>query len=537
MEMTQPVGNLVLSHDESIPKRPKLENENIAEMDMNLIASPIISRRQEASIFDQMSQDQAPFSPSSQARMASQEARQIVAEQVNAAQEAIAMQAEISEAVDKESLAIAESVLDGGKKDMLSVFSLASTQPVSSQPAMPAPVNQSAGADLKDFLNETGVRFLDNLSNMGRRETAGRPRDSTIMTPARRLYIQSVMIPETMAVERACTESVKTIEAQRAFLAEEEARFNHHPPLAFREFSALPPGESNERAVLISKLKTLKSVARLFARQSWYEWRRGFESGFLTELQRVAAALKDEYAAFGQKRAALQEATGDALDLAINDLQSALVQLQTRYDSLSRCDWEAAQRLHEQVQAERAALAALEAEAAEIIAAESELRQRVEFTLEQRRLAGERVTLLRHSVSQFDDCTELALTELKSTLALQEALNGWRLIKLKSDSMVALYTRNSANVLINFQFSPSTGVVSSLLIESEASSNELLRVAAPALVIPEFSALTKAVSSVMLQLDRLLQLSRELSMIKVACEVSIQGKKTLIAFEIKTSIF
>ncbi len=518
MEMTQPVGNLLMSHDENIAKRAKLENENIAAVDMNLIASPIIKR--ESSIFDQFSQEQVPFSPSSQARMASQEARQIVAEQVSAAQEAITMQAEISEAVDKESLAIAKSVL-ADKKDMLSVFALPTPQPTLSQPA---PVNQQSSADLKDFLNETGVRFLDNLSNMGRRETAGRPRDSTIITPARRLYIQSVMIPETMAVERACTESVKTIEAQRVFLAEEEARFNHHPPLAFREFSSLLLGESNERAVLISKLKTLKSVARLFARQSWYEWRRGFESGFLTELQRVAAALKVEYAAFGQKRAALQEATGDALDLAINDLQGALQQLQNRYDSLSNCDWEAAQRLHEQVQGERAALAALEAEAAETIAAESELRQRVEFTLEQRRLASERVTLLRHSVSQFDDCTELALTELKSTLALQEALNGWRLLKLKADSLVALYTRNSANVLINFQFSQTTGVVSSLLVESEASSNELLRVAAPALVVPDFTVLPKALSSVMLQLDRLLQLSRELSLIKVACDVSIQSK-------------
>lgn len=530
MEMTQPVGNLVVGAEtnEIMSKRPKLEAE--------VVSSPLV--QEDTSIFDQVSQ-QPPFSPSSQARLASQEARQIVAEQVHAAQEAVAMQAEISEAVDKESIAIAQRVLEGQKteqphqqqqllqsdetkKDMLSVFSLPSQQ--QQVQAFAAPISPSAGsASLKEFLNETGVRFLDNLSNMGRRETAGRPRDSTIITPARRLYIQSVMIPETMAVERACAESIKTIEAQRAFLNEEESRFNHHPPLAYREFTALPPGESADRSVLIGKLKTLKSVARLFARQSWYEWRRSFENGFLTELQRVVSALKEKYAALGQKRAALHEATGDALDLAIADLQAALTQLQNRYDSLSRCDWEAAQRLHEQVQAERAALAALEAEAAETIAAESELRQRVESTLEQRRQASERVAALRHSVSQFDDCTELALTELKSTLALQEALNGWRLIKLKPDALVALYTRNSANVLVNFQFS-ATGIVNSLLIESDSSPNEILRLAAPSLVIPEFSALPKSLASVMLQLDRLLQLSRELSLIKVACEVVIKGR-------------
>ena len=74
---------------------------------------------------------------------------------------------------------------------------------------------------------------------------------------------------------------------------------------------------------------------------------------------------------------------------------------------------------------------------------EASLRQSIENVLEQRRQLQERLTNLKHSCAQFEDCTELALTELKSTFALQEALNGWKLIQLREDSLAFEYTRGT----------------------------------------------------------------------------------------------
>lgn len=511
MEMTMPVGSLVVEGDE---KRVKLDSSVassasagdvsfIENVEMSLVMSPMPSQQQQEPTLSQV---------------ASQEARQIASEQEAVAQQAAVMHAEISEAVDQESLQIAQRALNKSMSEAFSLMNQSTNISVTS--------SEPKQADLKDFLNETGVRFLDNLSNMGRRETAGRPRESTIITPARRLFIQSVLIPETMAVERACSESVSTINAQRAFLADEEAKFNHHPPLAYRQFAALPSGDSQERSLLLGKLKTLKSVARLFARQSWYEWRRGFESGFLEELNRVLSELKSEYARLNSARSALQEATGDTLETSISSLESTLAQLQLRYDSLSRCDWQTAQALHDQVQAERAELARLDAELAEICAAEAELRGRVEGVLEERRIKVEAVQQLRHSVAQFDDCTELALTELKSTMALQEALNGWKLRNVRSDLLAVEYCRNGSSVGVSIYFNQLSGLVTSVLIESENEANSAVMRAAQSLLIPEFAQVPRTLSSVMVQLDRLLQLNRELEVIKVACEVSVGSVQT-----------
>jgi len=56
-------------------------------------------------------------------------------------------------------------------------------------------------ACLRDFLNDTGVRFLDSLSSLTRRETTGRPRDSDIVTPAKQVFIATALVPACDAYE------------------------------------------------------------------------------------------------------------------------------------------------------------------------------------------------------------------------------------------------------------------------------------------------------------------------------------------------
>lgn len=427
----------------------------------------------------------------------------------------------VAEAVDRESVKIAQEAVESVKSaEMFQAFSI---NPILANFKNEISTTSSnATADLKEFLNETGVRFLDNLSNMGRRETVGKPRDSTIITPSRRMYVRNVLIPETLAVEKACGECVRTIEAQRQFLIEEEGKFNHHPPLAYREFMKNNSGDTPERSLILQKLKTLKSVARLFARQSWYEWRKGFEINFQGELEKVLNSLKIEYVSLEIELKKLSSTNQEHVEPKLIELQGELNHLKSRYESLSRSDWEEASKLHDIVMQKRQENAALEETLSHTLEEESSLRQSIENVLEQRRNLQDRLVSLKHSCAQFEDCTELALTELKSTFALQEALNGWKMVQLKEDSLAWEFTRGTPTnpIQIRMNWTNQNLQVTSVLIESEMSTLPTLRPASQ-LIQPEFTGLPRAINSILNQLDSLVQLSRDLSLIKVQCDVQL----------------
>lgn len=520
MEMTQPIGSLIIQSDE---KRSKLSSESPSVVDVSFIEDCVqpaaFNLMSPSKIEEAAAKALSASAPGEPSPLSQEVVLDAAADKETTAASAAHM--EISEKVDRESIQIAREAI-AKTEEMFQLFSIPPAAAKSHNPPISNSNNTSGSASLREFLNETGVRFLDNLSNMGRRETVGKPRDSTIITPARRMYVRNVLVPETLAVEKACDECVRTIGAQRQFLNEEEGKFNHHPPLAQREFMK-STSESLERLSILQKLKTLKSVARLFARQSWYEWRRGFETNFQGELERVFASLKIEYGALETERTKLQKVNSEQIEPKVAELGNELSHLKARYESLSRSDWEEASHLHEVVMIEREKAIQLEGELSNTLAQEASLRQNIENVLEQRRQVQDRLAALKHSCAQFEDCTELALTELKSTFALQEALNGWRLIQLREDSLAMEYTRGTPTSPIQVRMnwsSPSDLTVSSILIESDSSALATLRPASQ-LIQPEFTTLPRSLISILTQLDNLVQLSRDLSLIKVQCDVQL----------------
>lgn len=518
MEMTQPIGSLIIAGTGSTTANTTAVTANTATVDVSFIED--CAQPAAFNLVDSPSKSQVEVKvvPSG-SKLATDNFTMENTEDVNP----VVKVDEISEAVDRESIKIAKEAAEQAQSELKSeeMFQAFSINPNVIKSTEISTTSANATANLKEFLNETGVRFLDNLSNMGRRETVGKPRDSTIITPSRRMYVRNVLVPETLAVEKACGECVRTIEAQRQFLIEEEGKFNHHPPLAYREFVKTTE-EGPERSLILQKLKTLKSVARLFARQSWYEWRKGFESNFRGELENVLNSLKIEYGALEVESKKLSTVNQEQIEPKLIELQGELNHLKGRYESLSRSDWEEASKLHEIVMKKREEGKNLDSKLAETLEQETFLRQSIENVLEQRRVLQDRLVNLKHSCAQFEDCTELALTELKSTFALQEALNGWRLVQLKEDSLAWEYTRGTPSnpIQIRMNWTNPTLQVSSILIESEMSTLSTLRPASQ-MVQPEFTGLPRAMNSILCQLDSLLQLSRDLSLIKVQCDVQL----------------
>lgn len=60
-------------------------------------------------------------------------------------------------------------------------------------------------ASLSEFLNETGIRFLENISSLKRRETTGRPRDSDVVAPAKQAFIATALVPQLDFYEQVHT--------------------------------------------------------------------------------------------------------------------------------------------------------------------------------------------------------------------------------------------------------------------------------------------------------------------------------------------
>lgn len=154
-------------------------------------------------------------------------------------------------------------------------------------------------AQLSDFLQQTGIRFLDRLStNLGRRETSGVPTmglgddwgttttttttdedgpdsvDMDVLSLKKRaaqLGCDAGKEKLAQALSQTCSSLVEEIESLREVNLSLEGRFNHSPPVAFTLFHSSKKSDSD---LVQSKLKTLKSISRLHARKAWYSWRQ-----------------------------------------------------------------------------------------------------------------------------------------------------------------------------------------------------------------------------------------------------------------------
>lgn len=78
---------------------------------------------------------------------------------------------------------------------------------------------------------------------------------------------------------QACQDLAAKVLGQRERIIGLEHQFNRAPPtLVMHQMGMDKPGT-------VSRLKSLKTVSRLAARQAWYEWRRAMHEPMVTELE------------------------------------------------------------------------------------------------------------------------------------------------------------------------------------------------------------------------------------------------------------
>lgn len=310
-------------------------------------------------------------------------------------------------------------------------------------------------ASLKDFLNETGVRFLDNLSSLNRRETTGRPRDSELVTVGKQLHVDVGLSLESDALDCACGELAKMIIQIRDELTRQEEQFNHSPPLAFLQYR-----DPLERSTVISKLKTLKSIARLYAKQAWYEWRQPIHSKLNSNLEGNVNVLSQRISLLTDLNEQLNE-----IIITLEPLTETITKeteiLRERWMAMEMNDLEQGKQLEKMVSEQQVKLSGLEEEMDSLVKKEKELRQAVEEALKKRQELQTKVSTLKTQVEAVPEYSEQMLEELRSNFELLQGVTGWRFLKFSKESQLVLqYVRADFNVSFNLTVINNQTVVS-----------------------------------------------------------------------------
>lgn len=403
-------------------------------------------------------------------------------------------------------------------------------------------------ASLKDFLNETGVRFLDNLSSLNRRETSGRPRESELVSPGRQLFVDGGLSLESDALDEGCQRLAAMIGELRTELGRAEEQFNHSPPLPYLEYQR----DVTERPAVISKLKTLKSIARLYAKQAWYGWR--------TSLHEALNARLAENVQLAEERARLLVSFHEQLDGIIRDLEPSLVRLCDETATVrERVEWaqggsddlEHAKQLEQLAAFQQHKLTTIEEEMAGLMAREQQLRAAVELALAKRAELSHVLRSLREQVEASPETSPLLLDEQRSGLKLLQGTVGWRLCRMHPHELSLMFVRGAVGVTLGLDTnakvtaaskesaisagaSASANAVStkatviSLAFDVASTKSRLLKYAPRLVKLPDTGSQLQApmsVSEALLwigqRLDRLCHLDRQLAVVGVQCQVTI----------------
>jgi hypothetical protein len=293
--------------------------------------------------------------------------------------------------------------------------------------------DQDQTAVCKEILAKAGIRFMDNLTSLGRRETTGRPRESDVITPARHYYLQYGMAPEAAAVDERCREIVDFISGCRQDISRLEGQF-----ITYNSSGQVVLDEEG-----VSRMKTAKSVARLGARQQWYEWRVAKESMLNRHLSANLHSLRHDLAAFSGKESDI-DAIGVPLVRLRDNLQSQCHQIAARELAKASVDWESVGQLQAQCQELEQLSSQLDLDMTTLARQEEELRSKLARVQEEKRAAQKQVDQLEAARQEQCECNELALRELKSRMALLQAVHGWHLVSVKADHLIIQWQRHDS---------------------------------------------------------------------------------------------
>lgn len=288
------------------------------------------------------------------------------------------------------------------------------------------------------------------------------------------------------------------------------------PPLALLQWQR-SGHDAAARQLLLTRLKTLKSVARLLAKQQWHAWR-------LPRQLALAAALEEAAGRAGAAWDPLQRADRQ-LDARLAELEPRERALRAELNSLLHARAfpdaaEQARQLEAAVAAQAQAIAAADAELAELERQEAGLRAAAAAAAAEKEVLAQRIEAARQALAATPRATEVALGEMRSLLALRKAVTGWELVQVGPSALLVRYLLGGP-VSIRLDFDPGSRLVTSVQLQPGVSCKlAALRHAARLAPAPG-TPLAECLAECLGRLDAVAQLERSLAAMDSACSFTI----------------
>ncbi|KAF1834168.1 Spc7-domain-containing protein [Decorospora gaudefroyi] len=258
---------------------------------------------------------------------------------------------------------------------------------------------------LQDFLDMTKIRFMD-LSTTKRRHTAAPAAFHDVEVEEKEESLDRYVVagactlPEYELYQHACHEMKKYISDGRHFVRTMEANVLEDNPLLFSEYLTAPP---DQRAVMDTQFKNLKTNARLEARGEWYTWRSMLLQDLKSGLVHTLDGFKRDESTLINQEQLLDVVLPPLIEKQMH-LLTECKQRQQRHDELNSCDREELEQTREK-----------------LIATDAEMEEKKRLLLQLQQELAHKEARIEAVKERKIECS----AEIKAAERMREECRGW----------------------------------------------------------------------------------------------------------------
>ncbi|GAO51325.1 hypothetical protein G7K_5428-t1 [Saitoella complicata NRRL Y-17804] len=285
---------------------------------------------------------------------------------------------------------------------------------------------------LSNFLDMTGISFLDGLTTTRRRETIAIPQ-SMMKEPQDVDYIKAslVTLPMLELFQHCCKELKTSITDGQEAVKEIEQDTLEDNPLLFQEYLN---AASDVRAIMDSQFKLIKTNARLKAKGVWYEWRDKLVQGVLEDMQKKMESLEQDEKTLVHAKEELTPILAQ-LKARHAEVKKKLENKRAKKQAIEESNQEELKKVRERIteldEEIKERRAQLEAEEKEKEEADRKLAKVEEQTADAKR----RITAAEKTIEENRGLDANEIEDLKEQVTGLEQQSGWKVTLIRSNTI------------------------------------------------------------------------------------------------------
>ncbi|KAJ3239623.1 hypothetical protein HDU81_005604 [Chytriomyces hyalinus] len=291
--------------------------------------------------------------------------------------------------------------------------------------------SQEQRMTLNEFLQVTGLHFIDGLSTTLRRETSAFSSNANENGPSALDYTKAACLyqPELVYYESACASLISYVDEGRQTMRMLETDIVASTPPLFYEYAA---ADDMDRDRLQGQLKSLKSLARLKTKEEWYIWRKDMLEPFRVAIGQNVESCDKDLRKICEYQLNLDSVLPAAME-HLEGLEKKKDELMRKFNEVRICDPEKL----EASEVEHAELSTMLLELPQKIQQQTELLAKEDMEIERTRAETksmlEEIRLLNAEYEQLCDQMPDDVVGIQDNNRLVQEITGWKVLGHRSE--------------------------------------------------------------------------------------------------------